>query len=454
MAMADVGAAKVGTRRKRHPREKRGTELRSSAGPADGIAAAAPAVATTAVVAAAVGLEANTHKKNNNKNKQSKKRKREKPPEEEKEGGDVHAKEGAQSRARTGSSTKGGNNSNNVDRCSVAIDGAKGPNKGKRRRSARPPLSPTATAVEATKTADDVGVACPPALACTSKVAEYTASSISGDVRGSGSADRDGGIANIPRRRDKRKNRTRPWSPCPENASNGRTSRHDKTKGTEAKDADDKAVPGESTNDSDNDGVAVEGVMHDGAMYLVDARRRVYSAERDNRGDLVQVGVFSDDRGEVVLEAPSSTKGNAERKEAKGVEALLRSATNDPPAAGRAMQALLDCSTAAGGAEVGGTETGAKHKSKKRKRKKKKRGKQEKNGEGRCGGEHDGGAGAVKDSAYLKNSAEDGGVSGRGAEDLVEYPFEVEVCCTVRQRRGTAWYGVVHCSRELITAQW
>ncbi|CAN0336873.1 unnamed protein product, partial [Laminaria digitata] len=44
-----------------------------------------------------------------------------------------------------------------------------------------------------------------------------------------------------------------------------------------------------NNNNSNTEDDPLEGVMHDGAMFLVDPRRRVFSAQRDERGDLVKV---------------------------------------------------------------------------------------------------------------------------------------------------------------------
>ncbi|CAM9401002.1 unnamed protein product [Choristocarpus tenellus] len=52
----------------------------------------------------------------------------------------------------------------------------------------------------------------------------------------------------------------------------------------------------------------MEGVMHKGEMLLVDSRRRVFSGVRDDKGDLVQVGIF-EEGGVVMHQEPFASDG-------------------------------------------------------------------------------------------------------------------------------------------------
>lgn len=143
----------------------------------------------------------------------------------------------------------------------------------------------------------------------------------------------------------------------------------------------------------------LEGIMHGGQMYLVDTKRRVFSIERDDSGEPLQVGTFDDVQRVVVFlkqEACSSpTRGGS------GGERV----THEPSVA------VTD------GAEVGKTR------SKQSKKKGKAGGKEDRE-------EGEGGSGGGKwDVETITTSV----LGGRGLRNAVDYPFEVEVRDALRK---------------------
>lgn len=211
-------------------------------------------------------------------------------------------------------------------------------------------------------------------LACTSKVAEYSA----------GTSD-DKGTASTPVKREIKTKKK---------IIDKGSLRHDQEQVPPP--ADDETSP-----DNDDESPVLEGIVHDGAMYLVDARRRVFSAQRDERGGLVEVGTFDDKCSKVTMteekEGPPPSDSPAKKNASLAGAAAAAEAglLSSPPSTSH-----CDPATATDTIEAG---NGKKKKKKKKKRKKKK--------------------GTAADSSGDVATA----VGEEAERVVVEYPFEVEV---------------------------
>ncbi|CAM9786427.1 unnamed protein product [Pylaiella littoralis] len=241
-----------------------------------------------------------------NKGKKSK-RKREKYQAQEKgcEGGGVDGL-----RSCSAPATQGNNHATTKD--------------AKRRKSGGHPRAPeivvvaTATAAAAAANTPGVGAAVssqPRTHTCTSKVAEYAATcDVTPPVRGAkkkrklkDKRQKTGGRSSPSRNRHAPPPFKKTATPIGNNADNGDD------------DGDD--------NDDNYESPALEGIFHNGAMYLVDARRRVFSAQRDGQGNLVEVGTFDDGRGKVVMigQPPSGGPPDGTTSLAVAVEGVVPS---------------------------------------------------------------------------------------------------------------------------------
>ena len=218
---------------------------------------------------------------------------------------------------------------------------------------------------------------------CTSKVEEYGACDSAG-ASGVSAEPREGVEKKDTRKKKKGKKRQS-------------SSRRDDDCVDEAK--DDVHVDREET---------VEGVVHEGAMYLVDSRKRVFSSERDDRGEPVQVGVLDEHRGLVLDASPS--------KDVVAFAAAAVTATIDATAVGNTCN------------NTQRTAVKSETKPSKKKNKNKKRKRRVESGEASAGGTvgaTDGGGepeDGVKRTASGKSS-----VPVDKPSKVVDYPFEVEV---------------------------
>ncbi|CAN0163083.1 unnamed protein product, partial [Ectocarpus fasciculatus] len=223
-------------------------------------------------------------------------------------------------------------------------------------------------------------------LQCTSKVAEYSA----------GTSD-DKGTASTPAEREAKTKKKR--------RDKGYSLRRDQQHAPPPPAADEETSP-----DNDEESPVLEGVVHDGAMYLVDARRRVFSAQRDEQGGLVEVGTFDDKCSKVIMieevgspPSDSPAKKNASLAGAAAAAAAAEAGLlSSPPSTSH-----RDPATTPDAAEAG---NGKKKKKKKRKKKK---------------GAAAGSSGDVASS-----------VGAEAESVVVEYPFEVEECdhCETSER--------------------
>lgn len=259
---------------------------------------------------------------------------------------------------------------------------------------------------------------CP--LPCTSKVDEYTgtdAHAAAGDDRGSGSLkDRILHPARENRKSKKKKKKKT-------ERSNGRVEESEVLSRRPAEDTNIGEVGGaeqvdERSHDLDDRDTErndvsenLEGVMHAGSMYLVDARRRVFATERDERGHLRQVGTFDDHSGGVVflpLPDPSGDQGMQ-------TEAETALWTDDATARGDVRNEL-----STGGSSKGGEVTG------KRERKKQKKKKNHDEGDGGVAGQLPAGPG-MRGPRERGNGRSLGVVPEEVVPEIVKYPFEAEV---------------------------
>ena len=65
--------------------------------------------------------------------------------------------------------------------------------------------------------------------------------------------------------------------------------------------------PDESFTENSVDDLVVEGIMYNGAIYLLDRRNNVvYAGERTEEGDLIRVGTWDDEKKTVVVDATDS----------------------------------------------------------------------------------------------------------------------------------------------------
>ncbi|CAM9722968.1 unnamed protein product [Ectocarpus sp. 4 AP-2014] len=217
-------------------------------------------------------------------------------------------------------------------------------------------------------------------LICTSKAAEYSA----------GTSD-DRGSASTPVKRETKTKKKR------------------RDKGSLRQDQDHVLPPAdeETSPDNDDESPVLEGIVHDGAMYLVDARRRVFSAQRDEQGGLVEVGTFDDKCSKVIMiedegSPPSDSPANNNASLAGAAAASEAGLISSPPSTSHRDPATKTDATEAGNGKA----------KKKKKRKKKK-------------GTAAGSSGDVAAS-----------VGAEAESVLVEYPFEVEECdhCETSER--------------------
>lgn len=152
-------------------------------------------------------------------------------------------------------------------------------------------------------------------------------------------------------------------------------------------------------DDDDRDGSSsLEGVMHEGTMYLVDKRKRVFSTQRDALGELLQVGRFDDGAG----------SGGG------GGVVLTTVASDSPPTAAVAEPDGMVREQGEGGRGTGHAAEKAEDGKKKKKKKKKKKGSTDVKEEA---------ATVVVSGGRGAAAAADAGT----AVEAVEYPFEVEV---------------------------
>lgn len=210
-------------------------------------------------------------------------------------------------------------------------------------------------------------------LICTSKVAEYSA----------GTSDGKGG-ASMPVKG--------------ETKSKKKKKRRDKGSLRRVQDHVPPSADEETSPDDDDESPFLEGIVHDGAMYLVDAQRRVFSAQRDEQGGLVEVGTFDDKCSKVIMieqegsppsDSPANNNASLEGAAAAAEAGLLSS----PPSTSHRDPTTTPDATEAGNGKA----------KKKKKRKKKK-------------GTAAGSSGDVAAS-----------VGAEAESVVVEYPFEVEV---------------------------
>ncbi|CBJ33721.1 conserved unknown protein [Ectocarpus siliculosus] len=218
-------------------------------------------------------------------------------------------------------------------------------------------------------------------LICTSKVAEYSA----------GTSD-DKGTAGTPVKRETKSKKKK---------------RRDKGSLRHDQDHVPPSADEETSPDNDNESPVLEGIVHDGAMYLVDARRRVFSAQRDEQGGLVEVGTFDDKGGKVIMieeegSPPSDSPANNNASLAGAAAAAEAGLISSPPSALHRDPATKTDATEAGNG-----------KAKKKKKRKKKKGTA---------------AGSSEDVAAS--------VGAEAESVVVEYPFEVEECdhCETSER--------------------
>lgn len=139
----------------------------------------------------------------------------------------------------------------------------------------------TGTVVESVAVAVAEGKSRPP-LSCATKVHKYAIQHNLGKADGSRKAE----------------------GPATTSARKGNKRMRDDEK-TKRQDENQSSSHGDINNDEhteENQTETVEGVLHEGVMYLVDNRKRVFSVQRDARGELVQVGIFDTARGGVVVE--------------------------------------------------------------------------------------------------------------------------------------------------------
>ncbi|CAN0523488.1 unnamed protein product [Ectocarpus sp. 12 AP-2014] len=142
-------------------------------------------------------------------------------------------------------------------------------------------------------------------------------------------------------------------------------------------------------------------------MYLVDARRRVFSAQRDEQGGLVEVGTFDDKCSKVIMiksegSPPSDSPANNSASIAGAAAAAEAGLVSSPPSTSHRDPASTPDATEAGNG-----------KAKKKKKRKKKKG------------------------AAAGSSGDVAASVGAEAESVVvEYPFEVEECdhCETSER--------------------
>lgn len=326
--------------------------------------------------------------------------------------------------------------------------------KGKHPPSAVPPVRPPLVAKPfpepaAAAPSNGVGSASPPALLCTGKVDEYqptsgeqSAGKGAGDRRGRSSP--QGNSSRAKKKKDRRARLFRPGGGSIHPQGGRITGSKSTGDDTSDKDNHNDSNRGDNHNNNvnnvnniDNDQAedeALEGVVHGGAMFLVDARRRVFSTQRNERGDLVKVGRFDDDRGEVVLEKRLQTSDGNPPEARVGVGAVSEAGAG-VEALGTAAKALSKRPTSAemdkgttsgvsqGGSVAGGSATtvgGAKTEVVRSGKKKKKKKKKKKTETGVVGED-----GAVAGDG--EENAGGGKLPGAGPRDVVEYPFEVEV---------------------------
>lgn len=264
---------------------------------ASGAAVAAVPEAGVAVTAVAAGALA----EDTGKKKKKKKRKRQQVLEGEREGA-VGAGLGA---------TCVGNDDNEPRTTSGSKRRKKKGQGGKRQR---PAMAAAATASITTACGTPgAGAAVSsqplPTLACTGKVAEYAAIGGSTTAPPPASVERETSSQSTKKKKkkkakkDKRDKKGRAEPSCHvthtppsvpgragENASFNETHDH----------ADASSGSKHDSNRHDDDPV-LEGIVHDGTMYLVDAAKKVFSAQRDEGGNLVEVGTYD---GEAVTIDP------------------------------------------------------------------------------------------------------------------------------------------------------
>lgn len=376
--MVGGNAAKKGKRRRGAKTE---VERDGSSASAALAATAAPARPAAGVKAAAVLNGTSTDAIDKKKGKKKSKREREQPqaPETEGETGGVD----------------GTSSSRDVPR-KVSNRETTKDTKRRKKGGRLQPHAPESAAAAAAVAAVTPGVCAAdspqlPASACTSKVAEFTATCCTTSPNGARKSKRK-------LKKDKRQKTGGRFLP-----SHNRHAPPLSENTTPPSDVDDP-------NDDSHESSTLEGIFHEGAMYLVDVRRRVFSAQRDEQGNLVQVGTFDDDRGKVViivkptLDAP--TNGNS---------SLAVAVKGAVPSKG------APDNTSVSGAAGSRIDNKTKNKGKK-----------------------EAGAGV--------RGEEEGDATGTTAGNVVEYPFEVEVgpknipemqynCLASPQHRGTLFSG-------------
>ncbi|CAB1111061.1 unnamed protein product [Ectocarpus sp. CCAP 1310/34] len=217
-------------------------------------------------------------------------------------------------------------------------------------------------------------------LICTSKVAEYPA----------GTSDDKGSASTLVKRETKTKKKTT------------------RDKGSRRQDQGHVPPPAdEETSPDDDESQVLEGIVHDGAMYLVDARRRVFSAQRDEQGGMVKVGTFDDKCSKVIMieqegSPPTDSPANNTASLAGAAAAAEAGLVSPPSSTSHRDPAPTPDATEAGNG-----------KAKKKKKRKKKKG------------------------AAAGSSGDVAASVGAEAESVVvEYPFEVEECdhCETSER--------------------
>lgn len=260
-------------------------------------------------------------------------------------------------------------------------------------------------------------------LSCTSKAAEYasrlTASTSNPNEKETRAEEgtektgetNDNETPKSTRKKDRKERRQRsPSAKKTEPNSNTATSTVDDRNSTNS------LLQGGNHNDDDDhdhDGSSsLEGVMHEGTMYLVDNRKRVFSVQRDTLSELVQVGRFDDGGGggggKVVLAKVASDSHPA------------TATITEPNGKGREQGEGRGEATTAHVAE----KPKDREKTKKKKKKKKKKGSTDVNKEK----EEEAAATATAVTSGGRGAADAAVAPAETVVEVVDYPFEAEEC--------------------------
>lgn len=254
-----------------------------------------------------------------------------------------------------------------------------------RRKSKKLPKTSIEPTVDESKMEDSSSVTAPPS--CTTKVREYEMTLDDDEPPPS------------PGKMHKRGKRKRTSSSKSSSGTKNRAGQCD------PKPARPKATEGH--HDQTETEAPLEGIMHEGMMYLVDESNRVFSSTRDSQGRLVQVGCVDKTGARVVFAGsnPQNDTGSTGRTP----ERSPSTTSSDAPVINPTKKVDED-----------GDSAGRKR----RKRKKAKKGRKQE-------GERADEGGARAAGSDEGSSAKEGTSSSTSPRvGTVKYPFEVEVSCS------------------------